>query len=341
MLAWAESPLRLKWPLKRTGPRGSGLYERITWDKAIDIASSKLRDTIDRFGNDAVFIAYGTNANCTTARPFNRLMNCLGGYLSRYNDYSCAQATWAAKYCFGMKPDDGSSFEQAFSADLVIAFGANPTVANDGGANIGAQWRRLAKQEGTRIIVIDPRKTESIMGNVEWLPITPGTDAALVAAIAWELIQKNAVDLDFLHAYCVGFDEATMPEAFRGKHMSYHDYVTGEGYDRIAKTPEWAEGICGITASGIRSLAHSIADARRLHVLSGWGPQRRSNGEWSAWAAMALPCLVGHVGIEGTSNGLYPWHHRVLSSSMPAAATPWRRAFPYSRPFTPLSMARK
>lgn len=209
MLAWAESPLRLKWPLKRTGPRGSGLYERITWDEAIDIASSKLRDTIDRFGNDAVFIAYGTNANCTTARPFNRLMNCLGGYLSRYNDYSCAQATWATKYCFGMKPDDGSSFEQAFSADLVIAFGANPAVANDGGANIGAQWRRLAKQEGTRIIVIDPRKTESIMGNVEWLPITPGTDAALVAAIAWELIQKNAVDLNFLHAYCVGFDEAT------------------------------------------------------------------------------------------------------------------------------------
>ena len=68
MLAWAESPLRLKWPLKRTGPRGSGLYERITWDEAIDIASSKLRDAIDRFGNDAVFIAYGTNANCTTAR---------------------------------------------------------------------------------------------------------------------------------------------------------------------------------------------------------------------------------------------------------------------------------
>ena len=328
MLAWAESPLRLKWPLKRTGPRGSGLYERITWDEAIDIASSKLRDTIDRFGNDAVFIAYGTNANCTTARPFNRLMNCLGGYLSRYNDYSCAQATWAAKYCFGMKPDDGSSFEQAFSADLVIAFGANPVVANDGGANIGVQWRRLAKQEGTHIIVIDPRKTESIMGNVEWLPITPGTDAALVAAIAWELIQKNAVDLDFLHAYCVGFDEATMPEAFRGKHMSYHDYVTGEGYDRIAKTPEWAEGICGIAASDIRSLAHSIAHARRLHVLSGWGPQRRSNGEWSAWAAMALPCLVGHVGLEGTSNGLYPWHHRVLSSSLPAGRNPVAASIP-------------
>ena len=55
------------------------------------------------------------------------------------------------------------------------------------------------------------------MGNVEWLPITPGTDAALAAICVWELIQKNAVDLDFLHAYRVGFDEATMPEAFRGK----------------------------------------------------------------------------------------------------------------------------
>lgn len=341
MLAWAESPLRLKWPLKRTGPRGSGLYERITWDEAIDIASSKLRDTIDRFGNDAVFIAYGTNANCTTARPFNRLMNCLGGYLSRYNDYSCAQATWAAKYCFGVKPDDGSSFEQAFSADLVIAFGANPTVANDGGANIGAQWRRLAKQEGTRIIVIDPRKTESIMGNVEWLPITPGTDAALVAAIAWELIQKNAVDLDFLHAYCVGFDEATMPEAFRGKHMSYHDYVTGEGYDRIAKTPEWAEGICGIAASDIRSLAHSIAHARRLHVLSGWGPQRRSNGEWSAWRPWRCRASSATSVSKARQTACTLGITAYFRAHFPQAATPRRRASPYSRPFTPLSMARK
>ena len=328
MLAWAESPLRLKWPFKRTGPRGSGLYERISWDEAIGIACDKLRDVIDRFGNDAVFIAYGTNANCTTARPFNRLMNCLGGYLSRYNDYSCAQATWAARYCYGMEPDDGSSFSQAFSADLVIAFGANPVVANDGGANVGAQWRRLVKQAGTRVVVIDPRKSESVMGNAEWLPITPGTDAALVAALAHELIHNNAVDLDFLHKYCIGFDEQTMPKAFRGKHMSYRDYVAGEGYDRIEKTPEWAESICGIPADRIRSLACSIAGAQRLHVLSGWGPQRRSNGEWSAWAAMALPCLVGQVGLEGTSNGLYPWHGRVLSSSIPEGRNPVAASIP-------------
>ena len=328
MLAWAESPLRLKWPLKRTGPRGSGLYERISWDEAIEIACDKLRSVIDRFGNEAVFIAYGTNANCTTARPFNRLMNCLGGYLSRYNDYSCAQATWAAHYCYGMEPDDGSSFSQAFSADLAIAFGANPVVANDGGANVGAQWRRLVKQAGTRVVVIDPRKSESVMGNAEWLPIVPGTDAALVAALAHEFICNGAIDLDFLHEYCVGFDEETMPADYRGRRMSYRDYVMGQGYDCIEKTPEWAEGICGIPAERIRSLARAIAGARRLHVLSGWGPQRRSNGEWSAWAAMALPCLVGQVGLEGTSNGLYPWHHRVLSSSLPEGRNPVAASIP-------------
>ena len=108
---YVYNPSRVIYPMKRAREKrgDADAWERITWDEAIDIVSSKLRDTIDRFGNDAVFIAYGTNANCTTARPFNRLMNCLGGYLSRYNDYSCAQATWAAKYCFGMKPDDGSS----------------------------------------------------------------------------------------------------------------------------------------------------------------------------------------------------------------------------------------
>ena len=104
-----------------------GPLRALTWDEAIDIASSKLRDTIDRFGNDAVFISYGTNANCTTARPFNRLMNCLGGYLSRYNDYSSARRPPGPRNtAFGMKPDDGSSFEQAFSADLVMPSARTP-----------------------------------------------------------------------------------------------------------------------------------------------------------------------------------------------------------------------
>ena len=63
----------------------------------------------------------------------------------------------------------------------------------------------------------------------------PGTDAALVAGIAHELITKDLVDLDFLHTYCVGFDEESMPEEARGKNLSYRDYIMGTGYDKVEK----------------------------------------------------------------------------------------------------------
>ena len=124
---------------------------------------------------------------------------------------------------------------------------------------------------------------DSIMGHSDqWLPINPGTDAALVAGIAHELIANDMVDLDFLHTYCVGYDEETMPEAYQGKNMSYRAYIMGEGYDMVEKTPEWAAKITGIPADRIRSLAQESAPPSRLYVNQGWGAaapqQRRMDG---------------------------------------------------------------
>ena len=94
-----------------------------------------------------------------------------------------------------------------------------------------------------------------------------------------------------------------MPEAARGKHLSYKDYVLGEGYDKVEKSPEWAAPITGIDADAIRALAAEIAEASPLFVTQGWGPQRRSNGEWNFWSICLLPLLVGQAGKPGTNNG--------------------------------------
>ena len=87
--------------------------------------------------------------------------------------------------------------------------------------------------------------------STQWLPINPGTDAAFVAGIACYLIEHGLVDLEFLHTYCVGYDEETMPETYKGKNMSYKDYILGTGYDKVKKTPEWASKITGISADTI------------------------------------------------------------------------------------------
>ncbi|MFQ8868302.1 MAG: dimethyl sulfoxide reductase subunit A, partial [Eggerthella lenta] len=99
---------------------------------------------------------------------------------------------------------------------------------------------------------------------------------------------NDMVDLD-LHTYCQGYDEETMPEAYQGQNLSYRAYIMGEGYDMVEKTPEWAAKITGIPAERIKSLAEEIGTTHPLYVNQGWGPQRRSNGEWAAWSIMALP----------------------------------------------------
>lgn len=103
------------------------------------------------------------------------------------------------------------------------------------------------------MIVIDPRYTDTAAGREdEWIPIRPGTDAALVAGIAWVLINENLVNQPFLDKYCVGYDEKTLPEGAPAN-GHYKAYILGQGDDKTAKTPEWASRITGIPANRIIS----------------------------------------------------------------------------------------
>ena len=72
--------------MKRVGKRGEGKFERISWDEAIDLAATKLKEVIEKYGNEAVYLPYATGVSATTARPFNRLLNMLGGSLNRYGE---------------------------------------------------------------------------------------------------------------------------------------------------------------------------------------------------------------------------------------------------------------
>ena len=301
---WMNHPDRINYPMKRVGKRGENKYEQISWDEAIDIAASKLKEVIDTYGNEAVYIPYATGVSATTARPFNRFMNLVGGYLNFYNSYSTAQISTITPYMYGPEGSRGSTLNAAEDAALILIFGSSPTETRQGGLTTHYDWVHLRERTNAKIYMIDPRMNDSIMGHSKsWIPINPGTDAALVAGIAHELIANDYIDLEFLHTYCVGYDEETMPEAYKGKNMSYYDYIMGSGYDMVEKTPEWAAKITGISAERIKELAQEIGITKPLYVNQGWGPQRRSQGEWTAWSIMTLPCLVGQIGLPGTSNG--------------------------------------
>lgn len=309
MRQWVNNPDRLQYPMKRTGPRGSGKFERISWEEAIDTIADKLKYTIDKYGNDSIYINYATGMYSATGRTTERLMNCLGGYLPMYGDYSTGMHQYVMPFMYGVGTSpyeniSASSVDQAGKADLVLMFGNSPADNRMGGANVVWDYA-LAREEGPEFIHIDYRYNETAAGHPgEWLPIRTGTDAALVAGVAHELIEQNWVDLDFLHKYCQGYDEETMPESAKGQHKSYYDYIMGTGYDNVEKTPEWAAEITLIPASRIKELAKKIHEAENVFVVQGWGLQRHSNGESATRAVCMLALLTGNLGREGTNSGM-------------------------------------
>lgn len=317
MRAWANSPDRLMWPLRRVGPRGSAQFERVTWDEALDEISDQLARIRREHGNESIYLAYTTGQSCTTADPFERLMNCFGGFLDHYNNYSNPQinAMVRSTYGPGALYPGGSELDAAADARLVLVFGASPAETGTGRATWHGAWDRVVEQvgeRGGRIVMVDPRRNGSIpkrkgssRETVSWLPINPGTDGALAAALLHELaFTHNALDWDFLRERCIGFTDETLPEHRRGLGLSVMDYLRGTGYNHMAKTPPWAAAITGIPAKDIRELASQLATARPAFIMQGWGPQRRSNGEMTSGMIMMLAAALGQVGLPGTNNGM-------------------------------------
>lgn len=317
MRAWANSPDRLMWPLRRVGPRGSAQFERVTWDEALDEIADQLARIRREHDSESIYLAYTTGQSCTTADPFERLMNCFGGFLDHYNNYSNPQinAMVRSMYGPGALYPGGSELNTAADARLVLVFGASPAETGTGRATWHGAWDRMVGQvgeRGGRIVMVDPRRNGSIpqrkgsdQQTVSWLPINPGTDGALAAALLHELaFTHNALDWDFLHERCIGFTDGTLPERWRGLGLSVMDYLRGTGYDRVAKTPAWAAAITGTPADDIRELASQLATARPAFIMQGWGPQRRSNGEITSGMIMMLAAALGQVGLPGTNNGM-------------------------------------
>ncbi len=313
------NPDRLKYPMRRVGERGSGEFERIGWDEALDAIADSLRATIDTYGNEAVYDQYasGTAGANISSGCFSRLMNMLGGSLGYYGSYSTAQINFATPFTYGVSRAPNNTFDDAVNTKLLVLWGNNPheTRMSGGGEMYISQ---KAKKEGqARVIVIDPRYTDtSVTLADQWVPIRPGTDAALVAGMAHVMISEGLHDQAFLDTYCVGFDEEHLPEG-AAPGSSYQAYILGDGPDGMPKTPGWAARITGIPAVDITRLAREIALTKPCAIVQGWGVQRQANGEPTVRAIYTLAAMTGNIGIPGGGLG-----EREGSYALPIARFP-------------------
>lgn len=313
------SPDRIKTPMRRTGERGSGQWEEVSWDEALDLVASELKRVKETYGNEAIWYHYGsgsTGGNITKRGTWPRLLNTYGGYLGQYGDYSTAQITAAYPYHYGQSVT-GNSFEDVQNSRLQVMFGNNPLETRMSGGGELAVAQRIRKDFGVRTIVIDPRYSETALDLAdEWVPLRPGTDAALVAGMVHVMLEESLQDQAFLDRYTVGFDERTLPDG-APQNSSYRAYIEGKGADGLEKTPEWAADITGVPEATIRRLAREIAVTKPTAITQGWGPQRQANGENTSRAIFTLAAVTGNVGIEGGGTGA-----REGNFSIPVAAFP-------------------
>lgn len=305
------NPDRLKKPLKRKPgtKRGDGEWIEISWDQALDEIADKMKQLIKDYGNESIYINYGTGTlGGTIARswppaetPFARLMNLIGGYLNHYADYSTAQIT-AAYPCHYGEWVASNSFDDIKNSKLQVLFGNNPLETRMSGGGETFVTQQSKRRHHVKTIVIDPRFSEtSVALGDDWVPLRPGTDAALVAGLAYVMIQENLHDQEFLDKYCSGFDEEHLPEG-APKNSSYRAYLEGKK-DGVPKTPEWAARITGVPAQKITQLAREIGNAKPVAINQGWGPQRHANGENQARAIFTLAAMCGDIGVPGGGTG--------------------------------------
>ncbi len=312
---------RLLYPMKRVGERGSGRFERISWDEAIDTIAREWVRIRDAYGPRSRYINYATGISALISgnSMAQRLLNLDGGFLDRHNSYSTACVTYATKLMYGTA-NSGSTMGDLLNSRLILLWGHNPQETQ---FDHTMHFLHLAKQKGIPIVCIDPRRSATARAlDAEWIGLRPATDAALAAGMAYVIMTENRYDDDFIHRCCLGFTADTLPEGVPAD-QSYFAYLSGE-QDGVPKTPQWAEGITGVPAGTIISLARRYAQ-KPAALVQGYGAQRHANGEQAARSGILLACLTGNVGIPGgwaSGSGYRPTHHQPQLPPVNGAVNP-------------------
>ncbi|MDO4466981.1 MAG: molybdopterin-dependent oxidoreductase [Bacillota bacterium] len=287
---------RLRYPMKRIGKRGEGKFKRITYEEAAKKIAQKMEETI-QIAPESRYVIYSTGISAYM-RPddmIKRLLNIQGGYLEAYNSYSSACASYTTPYVYG-DACSGNSEEDILNTNYLILWGHNPSESIFGSHR--NYYLSKLKQKGVKIVVIDPRESDSAIAYADqWIGIKPSSDAALADAMAYVIYENNLQDQHFIDTYCLGFDKNHMPKGYES-YENVHDYLYGL-VDGIVKTPEWASKLTGIPAKTIETLAVEYASAKPACILPGLGFQRTLTGEQSERGLMMLACLTGNVGIAG------------------------------------------
>jgi formate dehydrogenase len=273
-----DSPDRLLYPLKRIGDR----HERISWEQALGEIGAKVRSITQRLSPDSIAMYVGTAAGFSVLHPVfaQGFMTGLGSksmYASATQD--CANKFAVARHVYGFP------FTQPFpdldAVECLVIVGANPVVSKWSFLQVSNPGQRLKEIEarGGRVVVVDPRRTETAKLASEWLPIRPGTDVFFLLSFLHELFVQGGVDRARAARYMTGAADV--------------EKLVAEW------PPERTESVTRIPAARLREVVGHYARANGAALYCSTGLNMGGHGSLAFWLHECINALSGNLDKRG------------------------------------------
>lgn len=288
-------PDRLMHPLRRKGPKGSGQFERVSWDNALDITAEAMLAAEHKYGPEAVWPYYFAGTMGLVMRDgINRLR-----HAKRYSQmYAsiCTTLAWTG-YIAGTGKLAGPDPREMAKSDLVVIWGTNPVNTQ---VNVMTHAVKARKERGARIVAIDIYRNGTCAQADMALVLRPGTDGALACAVMHVLFRDGFANWPYLETY-------TDCPAELERHLQ-------------SRTPEWASAITGLTVDEIETFARMVGTTPRAYFRLGYGFSRQRNGAHNMHAASCIASVTGAWLHEGggafhNNGAIYHWDKTLIEGT--------------------------
>jgi len=270
-LEYMNHPDRLRYPLKRVGPKGKGRWDRISWDEALENVAQGLNKVKERYGVLATVFIRGASKGLSD------------DMLARFaNVFGSPNITSPAPYCFvpgsraaGLSYGYYQYPDFDFGPRTILLWGVNPPATNP----CDHEEIKRARANNAKLIVIDPLESELTRSADHWIRLRPGTDVALCLGIMNIMINENLFDEEFVRDWTVGFDKLK-------KHVQRYSL-------------EEVEKITWVPAALIRKVAKLYAVQKPGVIIWGNGIETNINSFQTCRAIAMLRAIAGNLGVPG------------------------------------------
>jgi anaerobic selenocysteine-containing dehydrogenase len=309
---WVYAPQRLKYPLRRIGKKGEGKFERISWSQALDLIAAKLKEQKQKYGPESLAVL--SPARRSYSDFLYRFLIAHGSPNYGHSGICAMQKGFAFTYTLGSAP-----IPDVPNSKLILVWGKQPVYSGSTRGNL--KQILDAKERGARIISIKPTMEPDVALSDLWIPIRPGTDAALALAMLHVIIHEKLYDAPFVAQWTYGFDKLE-------KHI-------------VQYPPQWAAPITGIPADQITALARTYATTKPACIDHGNGLEHAPSSNNAVRSIAILMAITGNLDKPG--GDIFPggpamampksvhlrerytqeWVDKLLGPEFPKAFQPW------------------